>query len=71
MTDSKQQRDPVDIADPLRDVLDRMGFKYHDVLEVTWWPTTAVVTKLVRNASGIPVVNGGFMTETHRVRVQT
>lgn len=62
---------PVDIAGPLREVLERMGFRYNDVLEVTWWPNTAVVTKLVRNASGIPVVNGGFMTETHRLKVQT
>lgn len=63
--------DPVDIADPLRDVLERMGFKYNDVLEVTWWPQYARVTTLVRNASGIPVVNGGFMTENHQIRVQT
>lgn len=61
----------VDIGGPLREVLERMGFAYNDVLEVTWWPDYARVTTLVRNASGIPVVNGGFMTKSHQVRVQT
>lgn len=65
----------VDISSPLRDVLERMGFAYNDVLEVTWWPTTAVVRTVVRNASGIRTVHGpmglGIMEKTHRVRVQT
>lgn len=67
--------EPVPIGTPLRDILERMGFAYNDVLEVTWWPTTAVVTTLVRNATGIQTVHGptglGIMTKTHRVRVLT
>ncbi len=71
MRETSTTSDLIDIADPLRDVLERMGFQYNDVLEVTWWPQCARVTTLVRNASGIPVVNGGFMTESHQVWVKT